>query len=74
MEATKLDIMALMYDATQQSIRFDSLCEYVESSSPPRSLHKKVYTNIHIYTYIYTYIYIHIIYDHICIQMSHRIC
>lgn len=31
-KATKLDIMALMYDATQQSIRFDALCEYVESN------------------------------------------
>ena len=30
-EATKLDVMALMYDATRQSIRFDALCEFVES-------------------------------------------
>ncbi|CAK9047862.1 Fibronectin type III domain-containing protein 3B (Factor for adipocyte differentiation 104) (HCV NS5A-binding protein 37), partial [Durusdinium trenchii] len=29
--ATKLDVMALMYDATRQSIRFDALCEFVES-------------------------------------------
>jgi len=28
--ATKLDVMALMYDATRQSIRFEALCDFVE--------------------------------------------
>ncbi|CAJ1427362.1 unnamed protein product [Effrenium voratum] len=29
--ATKLDVMALMYDATRQSIKFEALCEFLES-------------------------------------------
>jgi len=29
--ATKLDIMALMYDTTKQSMRFEALCDYLES-------------------------------------------
>ncbi|OLP90961.1 hypothetical protein AK812_SmicGene27409 [Symbiodinium microadriaticum] len=33
-EATKLDIMALMYDTTQkQSMRFEALCDFLESTS-----------------------------------------
>ncbi|CAE7608675.1 unnamed protein product [Symbiodinium natans] len=28
--ATKLDLMALMYDQTRQSMKFDALCEFVE--------------------------------------------
>lgn len=28
--ATKLDLMALMYDQTRQNMKFDALCEFVE--------------------------------------------